>query len=186
MKKTVVAVAVAAIAVAGCGSGSGSDVSGETTSSPPTEATNTTAPATTTTELDAVLAMGETYTTPSGSELTVFELRLDTPNAEPPPADVLPAGVVWASADVEACNGPQLTSPVGFDSWRLRSGNSLIGQSTSTYGNALVPQLDTQLEMSPGDCLRGWVQFDVPADAPIEAVQFVAVADGPRPEWTAP
>ena len=182
----VATVAVAAIILAGCGSGGGDDVGEETPGSQPTEATTTTDAPTTTTEADAVLNLGDTYTTPSGSDLTVYDYRPNTPNAEPPPADVLPAGVVWASADVEACNGPDLTGPIGFDSWRLRTGNSLITRSSSTYGNAVLPQIDTELELSPGECLRGWVQFDVPTDATIDSVVFANVAEGPRPEWTVP
>lgn len=184
--RMMVAVAAAAIVLAGCGSDGGDEVGQETAGTPPSEATTTSEAPTTTTEADAILNLGDTYTTPSDSDLTVYDFRPNTPNADPAAADVLPAGVAWASADVEVCNGPDLTGPIGFDSWRLTTGNSLITQSSSTYANALIPQLDTQLEVAAGDCLRGWVQFDVPADAPIDAVTFVNVAEGPRPEWTLP
>ncbi len=117
------AVLLALMVLGACSSG-GEEVGEETAESAPNETTSTTEEVRTTTEVDAVVGLGDTYTTPSGTDLTVYEFRPNTPNAEPPPADVLPAGVVWASADVEVCNGQDVTGPIGFDSWRLRTGTA--------------------------------------------------------------
>lgn len=121
------AVAVLAVLVLGaCSSGGGDGVGQETPGTGSVEATTTTVEPVATTAPDGVLGLGDTYTTPSGSNLTVYDYQPNTPSDSPPPAEVLPGGVVWASADVEVCNAPELVSAIGFDSWRLRAGNSLI------------------------------------------------------------
>ena len=152
-----------------------------------TDPTSTSTAPSTTTSVDVSLDLGDTFTTQSGNELTVYELRANTPNAEPPPQDVLPNGMTWSSADVELCRSADTTSgPTEADAWQLWTDQGgRIDIASTIYRNALVPAWDystTEVPIAPGQCLRGWALFEVPPGAVVESAVFINT-DEPLPEW---
>ena len=99
------------------------------------------------------------------------------------------AGHVWAAVDAQACREPGSVFQVTVSNapWSLRFSD----------GTATVPSLaddphfpqprypDTPTALQPGQCLRGWIVFDVPAAGRPLAVRYAPQGGSPI-DWPIP
>jgi len=85
-----------------------------------------------------------------------------------PGASPAPAGNAWAAADVQSCAPQGTVFPVSISdaAWSLRFGNGTVVNPSHVddpvFPQPQYPQTPTPLQA--GDCVRGWVIFEVPAD----------------------
>ncbi len=170
--------------VAACGSGDGGDASpvpevaspttepapgGDTTptSEPPTEPTDTPEP-TETPAPGSDLKIGDPATTANGNTLTVYSY-------EAPATDVIfdpNPGNVFAAIDVEGCTRPDLEGAVSigpFD-FQLQMPDNTRRDAFSLKEPALH-----ETDLAAGDCVRGFMTFEIP-----EGVTALFVIFNPR------
>ncbi|WP_353647945.1 hypothetical protein ABLG96_13795 [Nakamurella sp. A5-74] len=107
-----------------------------------------------------------------GSSVTVFDYRSPTDNEA--------TGQVVAGIDVEVCVGqlPEGTSQVTWAPW------SLVGEDNARYstlapdgGGDMGQQFPQVARVASGDCVRGWITFDVPPDATVSTVRYILGED---------
>jgi hypothetical protein len=123
--------------------------------------------ATTTTSAPKGSALGATLKTPNGNSLTVYSyeqpatglnqfLQPQQPNDE------------FAAIDVQGCAGTSAASLNPFD-FNLQMPDNT--RREPTYGKD--PALHST-DLTPGDCVRGWVTFEVPAGTRATSVVYSA------------
>ncbi len=113
-------------------------------------------------------------------QATVFEYR------QPLAADA-PSSSVWAGADVQVCVQRTVIFDVSISRgpWQLMTADGRTVPATLT-ADARFPQPAYPTDhrrLHPGDCVRGWIAFAVPAGAQPAAVQY-APADAAPVGWT--
>lgn len=160
MRITMRALVVVVLLVAGCSSNSGQ--TGEPTSAVAV------APA-----ADSRSYLGSGVPGPNdGSLVTVFDYRSPTGNEA--------TGQVVAGIDVQVCVGqlPEGTSQVTWAPW------SLVGEDNARYstpapagGGDMGPQFPQVARVASGDCVRGWITFEVPPDAKVSTVRYILGED---------
>lgn len=120
------------------------------------EATTSTAPATSTTAPDpAALRLGQRTTTREGNDVEV------TAFVQPVSPGVLQPdrGMEFAAAEARICAGPRGARRVTAESFRIEMADG------TTRGRSFLgpkePAL-TEARLGGGECVRGWVNFEVP------------------------
>jgi hypothetical protein len=110
--------------------------------------------------------LGEPVTSGSGFVVaTGFGYNQPAASGASPPPD----GNAWAAADVQACSPQGTIFPVSVSdaawSLRLADGRSVGAWhgDDPAFPQPRYPQTPTSLQA--GQCLRGWVVFEVPANA---------------------
>lgn len=129
----------------------------------------TTRPATTTPPVTEG-PFGTTFTvTPGDRKITAYALKVPVPPASTSSFSQPGAGMVFAAADVQECAGPagEKFSPNRFDFELALSDNTRIRAGVEVQ----APQLASS-PLLPGDCIRGWVSFEVPAASTIRQVVY--------------
>jgi hypothetical protein len=106
------------------------------------------------------------------------------PGAAPPQA-----GNVWAAADVQACAQPGTVFKVTVSDapWSLRFPDG-TAVSPTTADDPHFPQPrypGTPSALQPGECLRGWVVFEVPADGRPQVLRYGPQGGTPI-DWLVP
>jgi len=140
-----------ALAVAACG---GTAVIPQATPSPTPPTTGT------------VVPMGMTVDTSKGS-VTVHAFEIPAgPGSEGTPF----AGDVFGAADVEACGGLKADNTTGVTpgAFHLEIGHFTVHPTTT---DAKEPALGTT-PLKAGQCVRGWITFEVPQGAKVAYVIF--------------
>lgn len=129
------------------------------------------------------LALGESFDRGAGVLITVREVRTDLPGAD---RSGLPDGDAWFAIDVEVCMGDTPLSPEYLqsfgDQWTLRTADGeTLDWSPVPHDDVIEDQLDLYTtEPRAGQCHRGWVVLDGPADAEPVSAQVAIVEDA---EW---
>jgi hypothetical protein len=124
----------------------------------------------------------------SGSGFVLAVVFGYTQPAAPSAAPAHP-GNVWAAADVQACAQPgtvfQLT--VSYGPWSLRYADGTVvnpsGADDPRFPQPRYPATPTSLH--PGECLRGWVVFQVPAKSEPQALRYAPQGAEPI-DWLVP
>jgi hypothetical protein len=152
--KTVVWGVIGLLGLAACSSGKvDTGVKAQSTSPPP--------PARSTTTLRTDFALGDKVTTAEGNtvQARTFELPIKTTGAYPPrPA----AGSQFGAADIEVCAvgdaraAGRLANPPGY-SVKFSDNTEAEG----SLGQERKPGLPAR-NLVPGECVRGWVSFEIP------------------------
>lgn len=99
------------------------------------------------------------------------------------------SGYVWATLEVKVCNAKDSnTMTISRLPWSLAYKDGARAQISGSSGGDMpkpeYPPVDTPL--TPGDCIRGKIPFEVPGDQRPERAVY-APADFERPiEWTVP
>lgn len=115
---------------------------------------------------DAAATIGDTLETDAGDTFTVYVMERNVAsNSYFPP----PPGREYVAFDVEVCSGPNTDdlSPNPYY-WSLRLADNT--SADPTFGGK-EPGLTSE-ELFASDCLRGWVTFEVPQDAPLESLRL--------------
>jgi hypothetical protein len=129
---------------------------------------------------------GETVAAGSGFVLAAaFNF---TQPAAPSAAPAQP-GHAWAAADVQACAQPGTVFQVTVSDgpWSLRYSDGTAVQP-SHADDAQFPQPrypGTPTSLHPGECLRGWVMFEVPAKGEPQVLRY-APQGAPPIDWLIP
>jgi hypothetical protein len=125
--------------------------------------------------------MGQAAQADNGQvQATVFEYR------QPVPGDA-PAGSAWGGADVSVCVQKTAIFDVSVSRgpWLLllRDGHA-TSPTLSVDGRFPQPAYPTEhRRLHPGDCVRGWIVFAVPAGGRPAAVQYAPTGAQPV-NWT--
>ena len=112
--------------------------------------------------------LGTTFTvSPGDRRITAYTFRMPvTPtNQFTKPA----AGMQFAAAEVQECAGPagERFSPNRFDFELALTDNTRIRAGIEVQ----APQLASS-PLLPGDCIRGWVSFEVPAAGTVRHIVY--------------
>lgn len=168
--------ALAGLALAGCGDTTikPEAAPAETTTAPPTTiAPVVTTRATTSTTLAPVTEgpLGTTFNVnPGDRKITAFTFR---PSVAPTSqyAAQPKAAMQFAAAEVQECAGPagERFSPNRFDFELAMVDNTRVRAGVEV----VAPQLASS-PLLPGDCIRGWVSFEVSSAAAVRAVVYSA------------
>lgn len=141
-----------------------------------TSTTRATLPTTTTTR-PTDYAMGSTLTiTPGDHKVTVYTYKapVTSDNRFTQPK----AGFIFAAVDIQQCagSGGDRFGPNRFD-WELAMPDNTRLKAGSTV---VEPQLGSS-PLAPGDCIRGWVSFEVPTgDTPRHVVYNEVTTGGAK------
>jgi hypothetical protein len=127
------------------------------------------------------LALGQSAQANNGQvQATVFAYKRPV-GADPP------AGTTWAAADVKVCAQPTSIFDVSISRgpWlMLGADNRPIPASLTADSRFPQPAYPTtHRQLHPGDCVRGWIAFAVPAGTQPLAVQY-APADTQPVNWS--
>lgn len=146
------------------------------TSNPATTSSSTDSPVASAPPAEAVDArnyLGTEVVGPNaGSTVTVFDYRSPTDNEA--------TGQIVAGIDVQVCVGqlPEGTSQVTWAPW------SMVGEDNARYstpapagGGDMGPQFPQVTRVASGDCVRGWITFEVPPDATVSTVRYILGED---------
>lgn len=138
----------------------------EATQTPPPE--TTAKPALNNAQANADLMVGETARTSAGNEVTVHSYESVAPadTFQPKP------GFEFQAADVEGCAGPDIEGSAGFNPFDFALQMPDNTRLQSDIGVKEPPLNDTTL--TPGDCVRGWVTFQVPEGETPTSVIYTA------------
>jgi hypothetical protein len=128
------------------------------------------------------LDLGE-EASPKGLKVTYVEYRKGIPNADPAPevADRVDAVLVRVcSTGLKKAELSLATDPVNFH---------LIDSDGGSYGYvawdvASLPLFPYGKKLRNGDCVKGWVAFEVPANARITKATYVIGLDSMSAEWS--
>jgi hypothetical protein len=115
---------------------------------------------------------------PSNDGITVTAYAFQKPPAaavtlDPP----LEAGYVPAALDAQVCATTQ-DVVVGPPNFRVLTSDNEYGDSwtrTTSVGEPAFPPLGT---LPRGSCIRGWIGFELPAEATVTDVLFTPVSGG--------
>ena len=175
-----VALVVLALALAGCG-----DTTIKPEAAPP-ETTTTTAvvpftsvvttratlPATTTTARPTTEGpLGTTFTvSPGDRKITAFTFKAPVESANR--LTTPKAGMQFVAAEVQECAGPagERFSPNRYDFELAMTDNTRVDPGIEIQ----TPQLSSS-PLLPGDCIRGWVSFEMLTTA---TVKFIVYSEG--------
>jgi hypothetical protein len=116
--------------------------------------------------------VGETVDRSEGWRTTLHGVNLDPAPDGPQPQS---PGNKWVSLDVENCAGPSETEAyINSSPWRIVAADNRQYQASGTgYGTFPTPDYafgDTPI--SAGECIRGWITFDVARDATLVSVKY--------------
>ncbi len=99
------------------------------------------------------------------------------------------AGHVWAAVDAQACREPgsvfQVTVSSGPWSLRFPDGTSAAPSQADDPHFPQPRYPDTPTALQPGQCLRGWIMFDVPQVGRPLAVRYAPQGGSPI-DWPIP
>lgn len=113
-------------------------------------------------------ALGATFTVnPGDRKITAFTFR--SPVTPTNQFTTPKAGMQFAAAEVQECAGPagERFSPNRFDFELALTDNTRIRAGTEVQ----TPQLASS-PLLPGDCIRGWVSFEVPTTATVRHIVY--------------
>ena len=120
---------------------------------------------------------------PKGLKVTYFEYRKDIPNADPAPevADRVDAVLVRVcSTGLKKDETSLATDPVNFH---------LVDSDDGSYGYVGWDVASLRLfpygkKLQKGDCVKGWVAFEVPANVKITKATYATGLDPRSAEWS--
>jgi hypothetical protein len=157
---------VVALALAGCASPKPQPSAPRTTNKPASSPAGRPSPG-------PPVAMGEKTTLGGTVEATTLSYRQPSVTGGPPAG---PAGYTWGSADVQVCTLASAKSRVNVNwkTWSLRYADNSIVPASDKNDNAFPrPQYPfADHVVAPGQCVRGWITFAVPADQQPVAVEY--------------
>lgn len=185
MKRTLAACALALAAMAGCGA---DDTQPRSLGTVPQKADPSTT--TTTKPADYQFTVGEKVLTARGNTVTVYSYAQPVP--PPDEYSAAPDGMEVAAADVEICVTADLSNYDGqvvppeqrfltsnpYDWVLAMPDNSRLQPSHARSEPAL-----NAADIAEGQCVRGWVSWEVPAGVRPRAVVNTATGP-PNLEWT--
>lgn len=168
--------ALAGFALAGCGDTTiTKDAAPAETSTAPSTTVATVATTRSTTPTTAAPVtegpLGTTFTvSPGDRKITAYTFR---PSVAPTSqyASQPKAGMQFAAAEVQECAGPagERFSPNRFDFELAMTDNTRVRAGVEVA----APQLASS-PLLPGDCIRGWVSFEVPTANAVRMVVYSA------------
>ena len=120
---------------------------------------------------------------PEGLKVTYFEYQKGIPNADPAPevADRVDAVLVRVcNTGLKEDEMSLATDPVNFH---------LVDSDDGSYGYvgwdvASLPLFPYGKKLRKGDCVKGWVAFEVPANAKITKATYAIGPDRISAEWS--
>jgi hypothetical protein len=129
------------------------------------------------------LPFGQKATLGGTVEATVFAYRQPSVTGGPAAG---PSGYTWGSADAQLCTlaSAKSTVTVNWKTWSLRySDNSVVPATDKNDNQFPRPEYPfADYVVPPGQCVRGWITFSVPADKQPTVVQYAP--HGFVAEWT--
>ncbi|HKS98102.1 MAG TPA: hypothetical protein VJT31_01110 [Rugosimonospora sp.] len=118
-------------------------------------------------------------------QVTVYEYRQPVAQGAPAPN---PGDYTWGAADVQTCASAALIFDASVSSvrWMLVYADQTEVQSARvTHAQFPKPRYPvTQRTLKPGECVRGWIVFPVPAGAEPALIRYTPVG-APPVDWTA-
>jgi hypothetical protein len=124
-------------------------------------------------------AVGEAQTTSAGAKIT--PLTFESPPTRPVDSDRFPDVQNWAVVDAELCAGTESINKTGY-------GFSLIDADHREYraydstAQPFEPTIRTG-DLAPGECARGYVNYELPEGIQIVAVRWEYPGDGGPLRW---
>lgn len=117
--------------------------------------------------------IGDTVALDGGHEATVYEVqRPAQPNRrmtlEPEP------GNEHVAVDADFCTDQAAATPVriGQSDFRLRDADGGRWEFWNVQDYARDPRFPTSEEVGPGDCVRGWITYEIAQDIDLTAVEL--------------
>ncbi len=136
-----------------------------------TAATGSASPAAAAATPQSEFVVGDTVVTATGNKLTVYEYLPDVQSKnqfiKPDP------GMSYVAFDVEGCSNVEVASINPFDFRLQMPDNSRLQPTVSVREPALH-----STNIVRGDCVRGWVTFEVPADQTPKTVNYETSSGG--------
>lgn len=118
-----------------------------------------------------MVSIGKTLAGSGTDARVTVEKFTSTVDAEPAPG----GGNRWAAALIRNCVGTGLVdgSYITNNLWLLiDDDDGQYAPSNITYGSFPTPEYPIQTDIKDGDCVKGWIVFDVPAKANIVEVRY--------------
>lgn len=131
-----------------------------------------TAPATSTPPTtQAPSPVGQEITGPNGMRVTVYEVQVPTTSkktlAIPPDA-----GNQIVTVDAQICGGDRPLAGAGEGSFAVKTADNREYQFWNVPQTVNDPALPEARDLSAGECIRGWIPFQIPTDAQVSQVTF--------------
>lgn len=159
----------AAVLLAGCGGGATRATETVTVTAQPSSSSQTAAPATTT-QAAKPAGLGTAQMTSVGVTATPFTLENPTTRQPDPSVAKFEGPQAWTVLDAELCAGTTKIAKTGYGFTLVDAAN----REYKSYDSSLQPFTPTITggDLAPGECARGFVNFQLPADAKIVAVRW--------------
>lgn len=116
----------------------------------------------------ANLALGQPIEAPGVAKMTVSQFQaFPKGNHDMPLVGAMAQGCNQSAAAIEFSNGPWSAAAADGSSFTVMG---------TFYGNDPVPQYPIQRGVAPGQCVKGWLLFEVPTGITITTVRYVAAS----------
>jgi hypothetical protein len=169
--RRLMAMATLGLALVACGNGGeGAESQGSDAGEP----VGTAAPATTVLEPEVTTTVARASENPIGTEVRTeagntvvvyaYEGRTTAGPSSPPP------GKVFAAADVGGCAGPEGVE-LGLNPFDFELQMPDNTRLQPSYSGSKEPRLRSS-PLPPGECIRGWITFEVPQATKAKAIIF--------------
>lgn len=170
-------VPVVAAALAGCGGSATRATETVTVTAQPSSQTAAATP----TPAAKPAVVGTSQMTETG--VTATPITLENPTTRVPDRVVSRPGSPqgWTVLDAELCAGSEKIRKTGYGFTLVDADN----REFKSYDSSLQPFKPTITggDLAPGECARGYVNFQLPADAKIVAVRWEYPGDGGPLRW---
>lgn len=119
---------------------------------------------------DAVARWGQPQAVSKGTAtVAVYDVEI--------PADITgpeaTQGLSWAAVDAELClSGDSTGAQVSWSPWGLTAGSRNYEAVSTTYNHFPKPGYPVVEPVGPGECARGWIVFEAPADGSVTQVRY--------------
>ena len=128
-------------------------------------------------------AVGQTLTAPDGAKVTVESVAVPArPNrvveAEPVPGSRL------AAAEVQVCAGATAIEGVGEGRFTLRSTAGVGSAPWTAPAYTNDPRFPASQTVRPGECVSGWITFQIGAEAQAASILYDTTGGGAGPFLT--
>ena len=107
---------------------------------------------------------------PTGSKVTVYGVQFPPTNPKPvsvPPSD----GMAFAVADAQVCAGDKATD-VRSGYFQIKTSDNRLYPIWGVPENVTEPGFPSSQPLQPGDCIRGWVSFQIPIGSTVGAIYY--------------
>jgi hypothetical protein len=128
---------------------------------------------------------GGTFDDGLGHTVTYFGIQ--RPAAANAPAPTSP-GTEWVAVDAQVCYGPEAADEDQPWAWSLLGADGEVYGDTSSdaYPEFPSPAFPTgRFTPAKGQCVRGWIVYEVPMGVPIVNVTYMATEADLPVIWTA-